>query len=73
MAGDFAVAGDGEKVKKKGGDGDAVWRWNGTERTRADDRKGRWFLRWFWRARLCQPDAWLPTPLWLWSFSAGMA
>ena len=35
------------KNKKKGGDGDAVWRWNWTDGTRADDWKGHGLLRWF--------------------------
>jgi len=52
MAGDFAVAGDGEEIMKKGGNGDAIWRWNWTDGLRSDDWKGGWFLRWFWRAKL---------------------
>ena len=60
-------------IKKKGGNGDAIWRQNGTHGSRSNDGKRSWLLRWFWHAVLRQPNAWLPLPLWLCSFSTSMA
>jgi hypothetical protein len=40
------------KDKRKGGDKDAIWRWNRTHGPRSDDGKGSRLLCWLWQPGL---------------------